>query len=254
MISQLRSNDENKQECYNVGEFTFDLHRGILSHPQRDTVLRPKAHAVLAYLARNAGRVVPKDELMDAVWPGISVTDDSLFQSIRELRRSIGDDNQTVLRTISRRGYMLSKESDSGKSRKESPVVQLLPFRNETGDEAYVPLIESFFEDLTSLLIKLGTIKIIRAKLADGMTAARQFATHQVGSRSSPAYALEGTWRLRQDGLSMFVSLTENSSGELKYGNRYELAHVEFSKHLRETLEHIRIQLEVCLSSVTTKQ
>jgi DNA-binding winged helix-turn-helix (wHTH) protein len=69
--------------------------------------LRPRSFAVLRHLADNPGRLVTKDELMQAVWPGIAVTDDSLVQCIGEIRRAIGDDAHAVLRTVPRRGYRL---------------------------------------------------------------------------------------------------------------------------------------------------
>ena len=50
--------------------------------------LRPQTFAVLRYLTKNAHRLVSKEELMRAVWPGIAVTDDSLVQCIHEIRRT----------------------------------------------------------------------------------------------------------------------------------------------------------------------
>jgi DNA-binding winged helix-turn-helix (wHTH) protein/TolB-like protein len=69
--------------------------------------LRPQAFAVLRYLVEHAGRLVTKDELMEAVWPGLSVTDDSLVQCIHEIRRALRDDEHTVLKTVPKRGYRL---------------------------------------------------------------------------------------------------------------------------------------------------
>ena len=69
--------------------------------------LRPRSFAVLRHLAENPRRVVTKDELMEAVWPGIAVTDDSLVQCIGEIRRAIGDEAHAVLKTVPRRGYKL---------------------------------------------------------------------------------------------------------------------------------------------------
>ena len=53
--------------------------------------LRHQSLVVLRYLAVNAGRVVIKDELLTALWPGLSVTDDSLTQCISDIRRALGD-------------------------------------------------------------------------------------------------------------------------------------------------------------------
>jgi adenylate cyclase len=70
--------------------------------------LRPQAFAVLRHLAEHAGQVVTKDELMQAVWPGIAVTDDSLVQCIHEIRRALQDNERALLKTVPKRGYRLA--------------------------------------------------------------------------------------------------------------------------------------------------
>src|SRR4051812_16550566 len=68
-------------------------------------VLRPQSFAVLRYLSENINRLVTKDELMEAVWPGTAVTDDSLVQCIHEIRRALCDEDHALLKTVPRRGY-----------------------------------------------------------------------------------------------------------------------------------------------------
>jgi TolB-like protein/DNA-binding winged helix-turn-helix (wHTH) protein/tetratricopeptide (TPR) repeat protein len=69
--------------------------------------LRPQAFAVLRYLAEHAGRLVTKDELMEALWAGRIVTDDNLVQCVHEIRRAFQDTDRLVLKTAPRRGYRL---------------------------------------------------------------------------------------------------------------------------------------------------
>ncbi len=69
--------------------------------------LRPQAWQVLRHLALNAGRVVTKEELLGAVWPGLVVTDDSLVQAVGDVRRALGDAGHRLLKTVPRRGYTL---------------------------------------------------------------------------------------------------------------------------------------------------
>jgi formylglycine-generating enzyme required for sulfatase activity/DNA-binding winged helix-turn-helix (wHTH) protein len=87
--------------------FTLDLMRGSLRIGDQEIELRPKTFGVLLYLARNAGRLVPKQELAEAVWPNVYVSDDSLAQCIRELRDKLGDDEHRLIKTAHRRGYLL---------------------------------------------------------------------------------------------------------------------------------------------------
>lgn len=69
--------------------------------------MRPQVYHLLRFLALNAGRVVSKDELHDAVWPGLVVTDDSLVQAVSDLRRVLGDAGPRLIKTVPRRGYCL---------------------------------------------------------------------------------------------------------------------------------------------------
>jgi DNA-binding winged helix-turn-helix (wHTH) protein len=87
--------------------FALDLTRGCLRLGDLDIDLRPKVFEVLRYLAENAGRLVSKQELVEAVWPNVAVTDDSLVQCIRELRNKLGDADHSLIKTVPRRGYLL---------------------------------------------------------------------------------------------------------------------------------------------------
>jgi DNA-binding winged helix-turn-helix (wHTH) protein len=88
--------------------FELDLMRGCARIAGRDLDLRPKAFHLLCYLAENAGRLVPKEELHDAVWGHVTVSDDALVQCIRELRQKLGDVDRMLIRTVPRRGYLLN--------------------------------------------------------------------------------------------------------------------------------------------------
>jgi TolB-like protein/DNA-binding winged helix-turn-helix (wHTH) protein/Tfp pilus assembly protein PilF len=85
--------------------YVLDLGRGCLLLDGAEVALRPKTFGVLRHLAENAGRLVPKEDLFAAVWPNLVVTDDTLVQSIGELRRALGDDGTRIIKTIPRRGY-----------------------------------------------------------------------------------------------------------------------------------------------------
>jgi TolB-like protein/DNA-binding winged helix-turn-helix (wHTH) protein/Tfp pilus assembly protein PilF len=86
--------------------FTLDTQRQLLVRGDDAIRLRPRTYDVLAYLAGHAGRLVSKQELMDAVWGGVAVTDDSLVQCLMEIRRALGT-AQAAITTVRGRGYML---------------------------------------------------------------------------------------------------------------------------------------------------
>jgi DNA-binding winged helix-turn-helix (wHTH) protein len=72
----------------------------------REIELRPKSFSVLCHLVENAGRLVPKEELSDQLWKNVTVTDASLARCISDIRLALKDHNQTIIRTVPRRGYL----------------------------------------------------------------------------------------------------------------------------------------------------
>ena len=85
---------------YRFGEFFFDLERRSLFRDSQEIPLRPRSFQILSYLVANHGRLVTRDELMQAVWADTIVTDDSLTQCIIEIRRALGDTEQELIRTL----------------------------------------------------------------------------------------------------------------------------------------------------------
>src|SRR5688572_3627671 len=70
--------------------------------------LEPRVFDVVAYLAANSDRVVSKDELLDAVWPDVSVGDGSLQRAVSVARAALRDAGVgDPIRTFPRRGYRL---------------------------------------------------------------------------------------------------------------------------------------------------
>ena len=97
-------------ENYRFDEFTLDLKRGcLLSRGCEEIRLRPKAFTTLKYLVENSGRLVSKEELIAAVWPGTAVTDNSLVQCLKEVREALGDTSQHYIKTVPRRGYIFTE-------------------------------------------------------------------------------------------------------------------------------------------------
>ena len=97
-------------KIYSFGDFTLDLTGGCLRHKGREVKLRPKSFEVLTYLVENSGRLVSKEELIGAVWPDTFVTDDSLVKCLKDVRMALRDDAQQHVKTVPRRGYVLTTE------------------------------------------------------------------------------------------------------------------------------------------------
>lgn len=78
-----------------------------LTRAGETVAVEPTAFRVLIYLLRNAGRLVTKDEMIEAVWQGSAVSDNSLTRAVATLRRLLGDNPREprLIATIQTIGY-----------------------------------------------------------------------------------------------------------------------------------------------------
>src|SRR6478672_1255817 len=91
-------------------QFALDMTRGSLQYGPNEIRLRPKSFQVLKYLVENSGRLISKEELIGAVWVDATVTDDSLVQCLKDIRRALGDEAQQIIKTVHGRGYIFDTE------------------------------------------------------------------------------------------------------------------------------------------------
>lgn len=92
---------------YRFADVELDVDRFAVTRAGRRLDLEPKAIDVLRVLVERPGRLVTKDELLDAVWPGVAVTPNALTRVVAQLRRELGDDasDAKYIETVPTRGY-----------------------------------------------------------------------------------------------------------------------------------------------------
>ena len=90
-----------------IWRYHLDTQRYELHHAGVLVPLRPKVFQVLAYLVAQHERVVRKEELLEALWPGQFVGDVGLNTYIMEVRKALGDRRppHQYLRTVRGQGY-----------------------------------------------------------------------------------------------------------------------------------------------------
>jgi DNA-binding winged helix-turn-helix (wHTH) protein/Flp pilus assembly protein TadD len=92
-----------------IGPWTLDPASGELDVGGAKIRLAPKSALLLASLASVPGRVVSREEISEALWPGAVVGEDSLARQISILRKALGDDPKSprFIETLPKRGYRL---------------------------------------------------------------------------------------------------------------------------------------------------
>lgn len=120
-----------------LGEFTVDPAAGEMVGPAGRVQLDPKVMQVLVVLARRAGEVVPRHELLEQVWPGVVVGDDVVSRCIYQLRRHLcqaGGDRRhaSLVETLPKRGYRLNCEP-AAEPPSPAPAPATPPARTRSG-------------------------------------------------------------------------------------------------------------------------
>jgi len=93
---------------YRFDEFELDPQRRALTRNGLPIPLSPKAFDVLSFLVANAGRAIPKDEILQAVWSGSYVEEGNLAQHISTLRKAMADRAGSCITTLPGRGYQFT--------------------------------------------------------------------------------------------------------------------------------------------------
>jgi transcriptional activator of cad operon len=92
-----------------IGSWCVDGKSGRISRSGETTRLEARTMRLLLYLADHAGEVVSIDDLLNHVWPGVVVTQDSVYQAVASLRRLLGDNPKQpeYIATVPRLGYQM---------------------------------------------------------------------------------------------------------------------------------------------------
>ena len=89
------------------GPFRLNRSNQSLQRGDENVPLTPKAFAVLLHIAGRSGDLVTKQELLDAVWGDVHVTDGALKRCVVEIRKALGDsaEEPSYIQTLYGRGY-----------------------------------------------------------------------------------------------------------------------------------------------------
>jgi DNA-binding winged helix-turn-helix (wHTH) protein/tetratricopeptide (TPR) repeat protein len=249
-----------------IGSTVLDLERGTLRRDGEIVPVRPKTFDLLAFLARNPGRVLSKDELFEAVWPGIIVTEDSLTQCIRDVRKSIGDETQSLVRTVPRRGYMFQAGEDSlsaslppaaaavAAGRTPEPMVAVLPFRVDVDDTTAKPLFDGAVEEIINALSYFKTIAVLARHSAFALAQYSDQDIWLTAERLGADYVAEGAVKSADDGYDVRVVLSETASGRRIWAQTFSFKTSEIFAFQRTVAQRIATALVANIESAAMRR
>jgi adenylate cyclase len=189
---------------------------------------------VLRYLAENAGRLVGKDELIAAVWPGVFVTDESVARCISDVRTALGDTRQDIIRTVPRRGYLLATpvaRASPTTDREAAPIsvaaipdrwsIAVLPFANLSGDSERDHFAEGMAEEIITALSRISWLFVV-ARSSSFLYKGRGVDAAQIGRELGVRYVVEGSVRRSGEQVRITVQLIDAHGGAHLWADRFD--------------------------------
>ncbi len=216
------------------GDYELDEARNELRRGGSRVELQPKPLQLLLYLVRERDRFVPKDELLETLWPDAIVTDASLANALSQVRQALGDDGTTqrVIRTLKGHGYSFVRDvqklpttarSEYAADASLAPIRSLavLPLENLSGRPEQEYVADGMTEALIGELAKLRSLNVI---------SRTSVMRYRQSGKSLPEIArdlgvegvIEGTVTLEADRVRVTTQLIDARSDTHVWSDRYD--------------------------------
>lgn len=210
---------------YNFAGAVFEPASGMLTMGGRAASLRPRTASVLRCLLDHAGQLVTKDHLLKEVWADLVVTENSLAQCVKEIRRELGDSNETLLKTVPRRGYLIEakveRAGEPAPAARRSRSIIVLPLANLSGDPDQEYFAEALTEDLTTDVGMVPTFTVISRGTAQ-CYARRAVDVREVGRDLGVAYVVEGSVRRGEGRVVVALGVADTRDSRQLWSEKFE--------------------------------
>ncbi len=221
---------------YQFGSFILDEHVFELRKEHEAIPLRRQAFDALHYLISNRERLVPKDELFGAIWPGTKVTENALAQCITDIRRAVGDDGraQKVIKTGHGRGFQFVAPveatilpfrgwSPPDQAQDARPdAVAVLAFDAFSGDLHESQFGKGVAEDLVRCLATWRVFPVISATSTWNYRREKR-ELPQVGRDLGCAYLVEGSIQSSASRVRVRVHVSDTMRGTELWAERFDV-------------------------------
>ena len=220
------------------GDFRLDPERFELSCGAELVRLEPQVLALLCLLVRHHDRMVTKDEIVEKIWNGQSVSDASISSRIRSARQAVGDDghHQTTIRTVHGRGFRFVAEvvetapaqaakatapPETNSPLTGRPSIAILPFRPLAMTPELAILADAIPYEIIQALSRLRWLAVI-ARGSSFRFRKPDPDLELVATALGARYVLSGIIEANVSRLAVTLELSDASTNEVIWGDRID--------------------------------
>ena len=243
------------------GDFRLDPERFELSCGAELVRLEPQVLALLCLLVRHHDRMVTKDEIVEKIWNGQSVSDASISSRIRSARQAVGDDghHQTTIRTVHGRGFRFVAEvvetapaqaakatapPETNSPLTGRPSIAILPFRPLAMTPELAILADAIPSEIIQALSRLRWLAVI-ARGSSFRFRKPDPDLELIATALGARYVLSGIIEANVSRLAVTLELSDASTNEVIWGDRIN-APLDAVDDLRSrVVEHLVTALDV---------
>lgn len=193
--------------------------------------LGSRAFDVLECLIEHRDRLVTKQELLEAAWPGLVVEENNLSVQVSALRKILG---AAAIATVPGRGFRFAAEVSSGASVGETqaspqalataqstkPAIAVLPFGVLSADPTDAFLSDGLVADVTALLARVPGFLVV-SRASSFVFRDRTLSLSEVARQLGVRYLVEGTLRAQGATVRVSAQLTDAASGHILWNGEF---------------------------------
>ena len=187
--------------------------------------IEPKVFDLLAFLLRQRDRVVSKDDLLQAIWDGRTVSESALTTRVNAARRAIGDDGtaQRLIRTFTRKGIRFVGDVTEmpAPAVADKPSIAVLPFQNMSGDPEQEYFADGMVEEITTAIARCPGLFVI-ARNSSYAYKGKSIDVKQVARELGVRYVLEGSVRKAGNRVRIAGQLIDSITGAHVWTDRFD--------------------------------
>ena len=229
--------------AYVFDRFVLDLDRGALLADGADRALRPKSFTLLRHFWRTRGGSSIATKSCKPSGLAFSSPDDSIAQCVSDIRRALSDNQQNLLRTLPRRGYLFTAQVARGTEQPASgspdatteneqsitrparavdkPSIAILPFQNMSGIPEQEYFADGMVEEITTALARIPWLFVI-ARNSSFTYRGQAIDIKRVGQELGVAYVLEGSVRKAGGRVRITGQLIDAVTGAHLWADRFD--------------------------------